>query len=61
MKRTIYSIIPILGLLMFSFSLTSVAQVPNEGIANMIIQARQKNSAQLKQYTRRTVYEYSNQ
>jgi len=25
--------------------------VPNEGIANMIIQARQKNAAQLKQYT----------
>ena len=50
MKRTIYSIILIIGLFMFSFSLPSMAQVANEGIANMIIQARQKNSAQLKQY-----------
>ena len=51
MKRTICSIIVIIGLLMFSFSLPLRAQVANEGIANMIIQARQKNSAQLKQYT----------
>jgi hypothetical protein len=50
MKRTLCSIILIIGLLMFSFSLPIRAQVPNEGIANMIIQARQKNSAQLKQY-----------
>ena len=51
MKRTICSIIPIIGLLIFSFSSPSRAQVANEGIANMIIQARQKNSAQLKQYS----------
>ena len=50
MKRTLCSIILIIGLFMLSFSLPSVAQVPNEGIANMIIQARQKNAAQLKQY-----------
>jgi hypothetical protein len=50
MKRTLCSIILIIGLLMLSFSLPIMAQVPNEGIANMIIQARQKNSSQLKQY-----------
>jgi hypothetical protein len=48
MKRTIC---PIISLIVLACPLTSVAQVPNEGIANMIIQARQKNSAQLKQYT----------
>jgi len=51
MKRTLCLIILIIGLLTLAGRLTSVAQVPNEGIANMIIQARQKNSAQLKQYT----------
>lgn len=48
MKRRIY---PLIGLLIFACPVTSVAQVPNEGIANMVIQARQKNSAQLKQYS----------
>jgi hypothetical protein len=51
MKRTICSIILTIGLLMLSFSVPSLVQVANEGIANMIIQARQKNAAQLKQYT----------
>ena len=50
MKRTLYSLILTIGLLMLSSPVTSVAQVANEGIANMIIQARQKNAAQLKQY-----------
>jgi len=51
MKRIICSIILIIGLLILAGPLTSVAQVANEGIANMIIQARQKNAAQLKQYS----------
>jgi len=51
MTRTLCSIILIMGLLSLACPLASVAQVPNEGIANMIIQARQKNSAQLKQYS----------
>jgi hypothetical protein len=38
MKRTLGPLILIIGLLMFSFSLPSIAQVANEGIANMIIQ-----------------------
>src|SRR5215510_9630459 len=44
-------IILLIGLLLLAFSVPIKAQVPNEGIANMIIQARQKNAAQLKQYT----------
>ncbi|MBI3797849.1 MAG: hypothetical protein HY268_12890 [Deltaproteobacteria bacterium] len=51
MKRTICSIILIIGLIILVCPLPIRAQVPNEGIANMIIQARQKNSAQLKQYS----------
>jgi len=44
-------IVLIIGMLTLVYPFTITAQVPNEGIANMIIQARQKNSAQLKQYT----------
>jgi hypothetical protein len=51
MRRPICPIILIIGLIILACSLPSRAQVPHEGIANMIIQARQKNSAQLKQYT----------
>jgi hypothetical protein len=51
MKRTLCSIMLMTGLPLLAYPLTSVAQVAHEGIANMIIQARQKNSAQLKQYT----------
>lgn len=51
MKRTLCPIILIIGLLILVYPFTITAQVANEGIANMIIQARQKNSAQLKQYT----------
>jgi hypothetical protein len=51
MKRTTCPIILIIGLIILACPLTSAAQVPNEGIANMIIQARQKNAAQLKQYS----------
>jgi hypothetical protein len=51
MKRTICPIILIIGLIILACPLPIMAQVPNEGIANMIIEARQKNSAQLKQYT----------
>lgn len=40
----------IISLLTLGYPFTITAQVPNEGIANMIIQARQKNSAQLKPY-----------
>ena len=50
MKRTISSIILIIGLIILACPLPIRAQVPNEGIANMIIQARQKNTAQMKQY-----------
>src|SRR5262245_9134405 len=51
MKHTFCTIILIIGMLTLVCPFTIRAQVPNEGIANMIIQARQKNSAQLKQYT----------
>ena len=51
MKRTLYSIALSIGMLIFVYPFTIRAQVPNEGIANMIIQARQKNAAQMKQYT----------
>src|SRR5262245_16117764 len=51
MTRTLCLIILIIGMLTLVYPLTIPAQVPHEGIANMIIQARQKNAAQLKQYT----------
>jgi hypothetical protein len=50
MQRTISSIILLIGLIILACPLPIRAQVPNEGIANMVIQARQKNAAQMKQY-----------
>ncbi len=47
MKRTIAGV---MGALVMVLSLTSVAQVPNEGLANGIIVARQKNANLLKQF-----------
>jgi hypothetical protein len=51
LKRTICPIILLIGLIILASPLPGVTQVPNEGIANMVIQARQKNAAQLKQYS----------
>ncbi len=48
MKRTFAKSAALLALVL---SLSSVAQVPNEGLANGIIAARQKNAALLKQFT----------
>ena len=50
LQRTISSILLIIGLIILAYPLPIRAQVPNEGIANMVIQARQRNAAQMKQY-----------
>ncbi|HUO09406.1 MAG TPA: hypothetical protein VM008_13950 [Phycisphaerae bacterium] len=47
MKRTIAVVVGILAVVL---TMTSLAQVANEGLANGIIVARQKNAALLKQY-----------
>lgn len=48
MKRAIH---PIIGLLILACPLPLFAQVPNEALANQIIQARKKNAALTQQYT----------
>lgn len=47
MSRILPVLLAVLGILL---PLTAVAQVPNEGLANGVVAARQKNATQLQQY-----------